>query len=132
MKSWIYFLVGALLIVLDQVSKWWVINHPFFLIKNSGIIFGWGQNGGIYILIATCLILGLFLFSVEKPIKFYWPITLIFAGAFSNLIDRIFRGGVIDFLKIINDIAFNFADIMVILGVILYVFIFFKSEAQSK
>ena len=128
--KWKYLIVGVVLVAIDQTSKWWVTNHPFFVVKNSGIIFGMGSGWGIFVLISICLILGLFLFTIERPEKIMWPIVLIFSGAISNIIDRIARGGIIDFIKVKGDLAFNLADIMVILGVALYIIIFFKNEGK--
>lgn len=130
MKGWIYLVVGIGLIGLDQITKWWVTSHPFFVIKNSGIVFGLGSGWGVFVLVATCLILGLFLFTIERPEKIMWPIVLIFSGAISNIIDRIFRGGIVDFIRIKGDLAFNLADIMILLGVGLYIIIFFKNEGK--
>ena len=129
-RNWKYFVVGVGLIVIDQLSKWWVLGHPFFVTKNSGIIFGLGSGWGIFTLIIVCLMLGLFLLTIEKPEKIMWPIVLIFSGAISNIIDRIFRGGIIDFIRIKGELAFNFADIMIILGVALYTIILFKNEGK--
>ena len=48
-------------------------------------------------------------------------ITMMFAGAFGNAIDRIFRGFVIDYIQtsFINFPVFNIADIYVVCGGIL-------------
>lgn len=128
MKYWIYGATGIILIFLDQISKWWVGIHHFFVIKNSGLVFDWGPNWGVWILIATVLILGLFLFTLETPRKYLFPITLILSGAISNLLDRFCRGGIVDFIRVKGSLATNLADIYVILGIIIYIFIFYKNE----
>jgi len=128
MKYWFYIIVGILLILIDQLSKWWAEVHHFFVIKNSGLIFDWGPKWGTWIFIFTILVLGLFLFVFETNKKYLLPITLIIAGAVSNLIDRFFRGGIIDFIRIKGNIATNLADMYIIVGVIVYIILFYKYE----
>jgi lipoprotein signal peptidase len=130
MKYWLYVVMGIVLIFVDQLTKWWVQIHHLFVIKNSGLVFDWGPRWGTWILIATVLILGLFLFTLETPKKYLLPITLILSGAISNLIDRFSRGGIMDFLRIKGDLATNLADIYVVSGVIIYIFLFYKHEAK--
>jgi signal peptidase II len=65
----------------------------------------------------------------EKPAKI--SLSLILAGALGNLIDRVFRGYVIDFLDLYvkkwHWPSFNVADSCVTIGAFLLVFIvFFK------
>ena len=63
-------------------------------------------------------------------------LTLIFAGALGNAIDRIFRGFVIDFIEtaFISFPVFNIADIAITIGAFLLVIyvIFFDKESKEK
>lgn len=54
---------------------------------------------------------------VKKP-KYIWSMSLIVAGGIGNLIDRVIRGEVVDFIdvRIINFAVFNVADICAVLG----------------
>ena len=57
-------------------------------------------------------------------IKTSTSLLLIISGGISNLIDRIFRGGVVDFIdisQVINFPKFNLADICIVVGCILFV-----------
>ena len=59
-------------------------------------------------------------------------VTMMFAGAFSNAIDRIFRGFVVDYIRtlFISFPVFNIADISITVGAALLVlyFIFFAQR----
>ena len=49
-------------------------------------------------------------------------LSMIIAGGIGNLIDRIFRGAVFDFIKLgMNFPVFNFADILIFIGWIIYI-----------
>ena len=63
--------------------------------------------------------------------------TIIIAGGLGNLIDRIFRGYVIDFIKVlfIDFPVFNFADILVTCGsfmLIIYLIIDIYNDSRKK
>ena len=64
------------------------------------------------------------IFSDTKAFRF--SLALISSGALGNAIDRVYFGGVIDFIDFFiynfHWPAFNFADIFITLGVILLLF----------
>lgn len=101
----------------------------FTYIKNSGGAFGIGSDTSMFLLINIIVIFLLVRFLVvnkEKvEIKASVALSLILAGGISNLIDRVFRGGVVDFIDIsplVNFPKFNFADICIVGGWILFAF----------
>ncbi|MCK5081032.1 MAG: signal peptidase II [Candidatus Moranbacteria bacterium] len=56
-----------------------------------------------------------------------WFLLLVLAGALSNLIDRLFLGGVVDYLSILNFPIFNLADSFISLG-----FLFFLLNLKNS
>jgi signal peptidase II len=153
-----FFLFVLILLVADQVSKAIIsqkvalmssksIISGFFnltQVRNRGAIFGsFSQSGNqvVYWLLTLTSFAALALviyFFVITPIseKFMiFSLSLILAGALGNLIDRIFRGYVIDFLdfyvKKWHWPAFNLADSCISLGAVFLVFIIlFKRKAK--
>ncbi len=61
-------------------------------------------------------------------------VALIIAGGVGNLIDRVFRGYVIDFIdfRLINFPVFNVADICVVIGTVLMMIYFLFIEGKSS
>lgn len=111
------------LIAIDQAVKWWVLNHGLFTKLNSGFIFGLGQNWDLFFWISCIVIIILFLMTMQRPGVQIYNLFIILAAALSNLIDRIFRGGVIDYWQMHYfsvEIFFNLADVLLIIGVFIY------------
>jgi len=136
------FLLGGILIFLDQLTKFLVdkfINSASFVniipfydffnitnIRNSGMAFGIFQ--GKNFLFSLLIILLLFVLSIWlygnwnriRKIQRY-AACLIIAGGVGNLIDRLLRGSVVDFLDFgINRLrwpTFNIADSCVFIAV---------------
>ena len=131
----------AILILLDQGTKFWALAslkpiHNMTLVEgfmdltfveNRGVAFGMFSGQRWFILLLTCVIaVGLIWFYVTMPKKKeYLPLrvslVLVLSGAVGNIIDRLFRGYVVDFFEFtfFEWPVFNVADIYVVVGVIL-------------
>jgi len=150
-KTHFYFLVVAVLIVLDQATKWLIARNvalygslkiiPGFFnithIRNKGAIFGVFSHPDkplVFVLLTVASLIAL-VFVVyyfyktpasERGLKL--ALSLILAGALGNLVDRIFRGYVIDFLdfhiKTRHWPFFNVADSCITIGAVLLLFFF--------
>ncbi|MEG2814006.1 MAG: signal peptidase II, partial [Oscillospiraceae bacterium] len=110
----------------------------FTYVENTGAAFGvMDGRAGILILITSLAILVatfLILFKRIKKPFLIWTISLIIAGGVGNLIDRIGKGYVVDYLdlRVINFAVFNFADCCVVIGtILLMLYILFSKNETS-
>ena len=125
-------IVIFILIAIDQLLKAFIVgnyddslnNAKIEYIKNFGGAFGIGGNSTLFFILVNIVVLGIiikFIFSQRDRVdrKTLFSFTLILAGGFSNLIDRIFRGCVVDYIditKYFNFPMFNLADICIVVG----------------
>lgn len=139
-------LLGAALVVLflDQLTKV-VVDWQFPLHWNRPVIPGffdlvhvrnfgaaWGIFAGRTWLLGVVSLVALFLLiiyfrqlSEDKPFN-EWILSIIAGGIAGNMLDRFFRGSVIDFLdfhwrEVYHYPSFNVADMAISVGVCLYV-----------
>ena len=141
-----FFLLIGFLIFIDFYSKNLAIENlvygqsletfiPFvdlLLIYNSGIAFGIFDNGSVftsYILLILTLLISLYLIWMitnESEVNKKIALSIITAGAFGNILDRINDGQVTDFLhlEILNFsfFIFNLADAFITIGAILIIY----------
>lgn len=122
------------LIFIDQAVKWWMMNyHPSLVFRNNGIVFGFITNQLFCVALLILGIIALVWISLEKK-KRPWQefaLTMIFAGAVSNIIDRVYYGAVIDYITIKGLNTFNLADIYIVLGVVIYTVQIFKKSSKE-
>ena len=143
----------AAAILLDQITKYLaavylkpVRTFPLIggvlelqYLENRGAAFGMLENRQwVFILFAVIIMAGCLFYSMRLPKeKKYLPLKLcllfLSSGALGNMLDRIVRGYVIDFIyfRIINFPIFNVADIYVTLSVtvmVILVLFFYKEE----
>ena len=151
----IYVFLFLILLIIDQYSKFIVhgtlyvgdtipiIDNFFNLtyVQNRGVAFGLFQGKIDIVSILALVAIGLILFYFcknFKKISFLERIayTMIFAGAIGNMIDRLFRGFVIDMLDFrgIWSFIFNFADVWINIGVVLIIVehVFFNRKKRVK
>lgn len=137
-------------IVIDQITKWWMIGFlktkagyfykvfpgmNFIIAWNYGISFGmfssYYQYSNIFFLVINILIV-LYLFHLMLEAKTFQALSgysLIIGGAIGNLIDRVMRGAVFDFIDLyyrdMHFATFNLADSFITIGAIFIIYDFF-------
>lgn len=147
-------ILAIFLIAMDQLTKYIIvktmhIGDTISVIgdileitshRNYGAAWGMLQNQMTFFYIITIIVLIAIAFFYYKEAG-YNPImqlglTLIFAGAIGNFIDRLFRGNVVDFIdtKIINyDFPiFNVADACLTIGVIVLLYEMLFNQKEEK
>lgn len=147
----LYIIISFLLIILDQISKYYIINNyqlyssssliDNFIyitnIRNAGAAFGILQNYKILFIISSIIIISVLLFyffiSSKHDILLRTSLTLIISGGIGNLIDRIKLGYVIDFIDVRIWPIFNFADSYIVIGCLLLTyFVLFKYKGRGE
>ena len=117
-KNLKFFTLIFFLVVLDQVSKFIFQDQ---VTVNLGVSFG--LDVAPYVTIGLSLVfIGIGFYLLVKRRFFPFGISLVLAGAISNLIDRVFYSGVRDFLGVpFFNLTNNLADWMIVVGISLIV-----------
>ncbi len=150
--------VAAVVLVLDQLSKWWIRVivmdpprnievTPFFNIvyaRNTGVSFSMFRADsliGQLILSAVALFIVAGLLIWTRRLKRLWPVValgLIVGGAIGNVVDRLRLRFVFDFLDFhwngYHFAAFNLADTAITVGVAMLLIdgLFGRAEKAKK
>ena len=126
----------TIFILIDQASKILVSNlveqsvgNDFFRLEianNTGLAFGFNDGSNVKNIFIMSFVLIIVIRFVKNQIekkkkKTAVALSMVLAGGLGNLIDRIFRGAVLDFIKIYKFPIFNLADVFVIIGAVLLV-----------
>ena len=146
-----YFSLSLILLVIDQITKWWVsisldrgvpnnlIGNVIRLtrVHNDGGAFGIFPGGGIVFLIVSgivSLILFLILLTMQIDSRLIRAgMAFVLAGAIGNLIDRIRWGYVLDFFEIRGFPIFNVADACITVGAVFIILaILFGGERNQS
>lgn len=105
---------------------------------NRGAAFGIFEGKTIFLIVVVVLLVaGCLAVLFSRRLKGRLPnisLSLIAAGGIGNLIDRVFRGYVVDFIyvKIINFAIFNIADSCVTIGVVLMCIYVLRADSGKK
>ncbi len=149
-------LIAGAIIVLDQWTKVWVRENialgsdwlppwlawllPYARIRywyNSGAAFGMFKQGNLIFSILAVIVACLIFYYLPRVSRKDWwlrlAMSLQFAGALGNLIDRIMFGHVTDFISVGNFAIFNVADSSITVGVaVLILGVWIKERIEKK
>jgi len=144
-RGWPWLGVTALVVLLDQLSKTWIVRHYSYgeslamlpvlnitLRFNTGAAFslladasGWQRwlFAGLAVAVGASIVVWLARLDARAQPWLAFSLALILAGALGNLIDRLRIGHVIDFVDVhwkdAHFPAFNVADSAITVGAIL-------------
>ena len=146
----------VLLVAADQLIKVWAVNSlagidaiplipgvlQFSYVENYGGAFGIFQGKAAILAAVTGFFLAVLLgaviwFGRQKKYFLMWTLAMVVGGGIGNLIDRVMRGFVVDYIDfcLINYPVFNVADCFVVIGTIslmLFVFLSERKEERKK
>lgn len=146
-------LIVVFLILLDQLIKIVILNNLHgssinliknFLnltyVENTGGAFGVGSENIATIIIINIIIITVilrFIYKKRNEISYFVLVglSLVLAGGISNLLDRIFRGFVIDYIDInllFKYPMFNVADILIVFGCIIIALLAIIDTAKTN
>lgn len=146
MKKWIWLVLSLIIMVVDQLSKYWVTHalspyQPLPLIPmlnislayNTGAAFGFLNGAGpwhrwffpAFSLVASVFLIRWLWRTPEQDKAQACGISLILGGAIGNFIDRGFQGYVVDFIDVYykhhHFATFNLADSAICIGAALLI-----------
>lgn len=149
----IWLLTAVLITAADQLIKYLVIENialtdtieaipgllNFIYVKNTGAAFSiLSDKTGLLsvISIAVCVFVIFYLVKYKPKNKLYLvSLGMILGGAAGNMIDRVFRHFVVDYIELvfINFPVFNLADIGITVGaVLLMIYVIFFDNSGKK
>ncbi len=148
----IYFALGVAILIADLLTKIWtqtrlreigtipLIEDVFHLtyVENRGAAFGILQDKRVFFVLITLAFVAAVVYVIlrykNRPVVLNYGLTFMVAGAFGNMIDRIWRGYVVDMFdfRMINFPVFNVADIFVCIGAGLLAIFFIFCDGKEK
>ncbi len=146
-------IVFFIAVIVDQLSKAWALYQlkpigtyellPGVLhltyAENTGAAFSMLAGNTVILTVFPLIICTILIYVlISKKITSRignWSLVLVLSGAVGNLIDRIFRGAVIDFfeIRLFKFAIFNVADVFITVGaVLLFVYILFLADKKDS
>lgn len=133
----------AIVFCIDQAIKWIFLSGFYYqgswidlvLTFNKGVAFSMFAFLGPYLKIIQVILVACLMgyFLGEKKILCSSPLALglVFGGGCSNILDRFIREGVVDYIywhKWFSFAVFNFADMMIDLGILILIISVFRKK----
>ena len=146
-KLSIFSIIFILLFIIDQYIKFIFVDGwtkdweciSLVLAYNYGVAFSMLSflEGNLkYIQIALMLGGMIYLFLNKNIFQIYYiPVSLLFAGGISNIVDRFIHGGVVDYVYWhcgFDFAIFNLADVLIDIAVVWIVILNYKEDKKAK
>ncbi len=148
-RETVFFLIlFTILFTLDQIIKFgfanfdWDVYGPYMSLQlayNYGVAFSMFSFLQEYLKFIQLLIvfIGIGYLYKNRNIfyEYYFPISLLFAGGLSNILDRFTYGGVVDYLYWhygFSFAIFNFADVIIDIAVAIIIYKQIKSSKKEE
>lgn len=111
-------------LLLDRVSKFIALKYGIALV-NQGISFG--------IILPLSLIITAALVAIFLVVRGRFGLSggMMIGGGISNLVDRIYYGGALDFINLPLVPVFNLADVLIVSGVVVFLVDLSRSRTVS-
>lgn len=137
---------GGLFLLLDQFLKFTARSNEhaaYYLIdpwlgweyfRNFGIAFSLPVSQFLVIPVSFIIIGALIIYTghaKQRSGYLLFGTALVVSGAFSNIIDRMFFGYTIDYIRIVTSVI-NVADVCIVAGALLLAFSEYKKRQQSE
>lgn len=137
-------------IIFDQISKFWALRSYLVTACNNGFAFGLARSWEMSVILTLLVLVVVVYFLIKEQNRDrLFGLLLIVAGGFSNILDRVRSGCVVDFVKWPSQTwlplpdwlqssltrwpAFNLADAAISVGVaILIISIVAEMKAYQK
>lgn len=125
-------IVAVSIIAFDQATKYFAPTWFSTIVCNSGFAFGAYQGFLNGLIAAFVLLLVIYVFVKNSSADILFGLALVIGGGASNIIDRLVRGCVLDFIDLKIWPAFNLADAAITIGVVILIFSLIKEAIQKK
>ena len=120
--------LGQSVVLIDNLVK-------ITYVRNTGAAFSLFVGFSPYLAaVGVLVVIAVILIHHRVPPRRRWvqaSLAFILGGSVGNLLDRLFRGYVIDYIDFGFWPVFNFADVMINVGAILFILYFFEEEVEE-
>jgi signal peptidase II len=139
MSIWYMCVLSAGLFLFDRCTKVWALHNlfkpllindyiSFELVLNRGVSWGvfhsagcWGHVLLMILIVCVLIVLGVMIVRLQISGRQYMGPMIAFVGGFSNFVDRVAYGAVVDFVALSfgswHFPVFNVADVLVYIGI---------------
>lgn len=156
MDLFIYYAIALVVILLDQVTKWFVVKNmqlgeeiiiiepylSFLSHRNRGAAWGMLEGQMWLFYIVTVVVAAGIIYYFHKEAQghrlFGISLMLLLGGAIGNFIDRLISGEVVDFISVLIPVInydfpiFNIADAALSIGVVTLIIHIIMDEKKNK